>query len=558
MLASLRAAQILTGTKPQDVSKILKETAPILEGNVGFDSLKTYINNKNLLNKQIDVSKSIGKRFIEALKGPFEYLYNVIKGLFGGKKVREEIKEARSQKQRLNQLLGYWIKVKEHQKKNLSAKEIRKAVSDSDFSSTGSYIPGFSNDKAQLATKIVAGTVGSYFLANDYKYINLLASKDEKKAEAEKKKRFAMFMSCLGLDISFNNLLASTFKGISNKSLGFATGLAVLNSLNMNILGRKLFGIPVLPVKHKESHDNPFILHAANLLNDKSSYKGYTERREISFGSRWDVATMPANVFKENLTRLSKLDPENSKRIEKMVRYEDGEVVIGKSMAYRVAKGIISAITFPFRIVAKALGLIKKQENRFTSEQSIKNMFKWAREAEQKASVNLSAKELYGENFSKFQSPDVMSYGTDQLSSAVKLTGLVSVPFFAVDAYNIAMKESKSEKLAEEKARQRVVQDSVRQGLSLWFVNSFNNLFKGVMNSSLLGTTGTTIASTVSYETGTRAIVGQPILPGKSYEEIKEIEKKRLASDNWFRKFMNRTVKVDGEKVAIHSQPLKD
>lgn len=259
--------------------------------------------------------------------------------------------------------------------------------------------------------------------------------------------------------------------------------------------------------------------------------------------------------------------------IEKVAKANGGEVIIGRNYAYRFCKSAIEdLILFPVKLVGsigrmtinlglKAAGkepISKPKPDRYNPEVAVRNLVKWAKEAEGKTrKTGVSLEETFGERLASFHGPNVMEYPNDKLSSAMKLTGFLSVPFLTMDAYNASAEETGNRSISLEKAKQRTIQDSARQGISYWAVRSWNSIFKDLNNHSLLGAALSTALNCTGYEVMTRVAVGQPLTP-KTHEQMKKIEKERLSSDSWLARILGRDIEVDDEKVVVNSKKLRE
>lgn len=261
-------------------------------------------------------------------------------------------------------------------------------------------------------------------------------------------------------------------------------------------------------------------------------------------------------------------------KLQKEAEKNEGKIIIGKKNTYKIAKNLAAFLYYPIEIVLDAGKLLLNQgiklykkvfknsdikpfdlsvKKEFESEQFIKNvtmrMTKAEREAakfsvEEKVDLEKAKELIYGERKKSFFSTKVMNYGTDSLSTLTKLTGLVSVPFLAVDAYNVTLGETRNKDVSKDKMRERSVQDTTRQGVSFWYAKTFNNIFKVVSNHSLPGSALVTGLQTVAYESTTRLLIGQPLKP-TTHEKMMEIEKARASKKkNWFVKVMSGKIKT--------------
>ncbi|HSA06623.1 MAG TPA: hypothetical protein P5556_05555 [Candidatus Gastranaerophilales bacterium] len=289
--------------------------------------------------------------------------------------------------------------------------------------------------------------------------------------------------------------------------------------------------------------------YAKDMLKTAGKYMGLTDN-------------MPADK------KLSLSDIENA------AKNTNGQVIIGKNYLYDVGKSLINTVLFPFNLVIGLGKLITKPVlNMFGKEPEttkkstvgnpelkVKNLVKWVKNATDKLKDNPNfnvnnmenasddiihqLKTRIGENPRTFHDTKVMDFGNDQLSTGMKFTGFASVPFLTIDAYNVSAEKTKNKHISTEKAKQRAIQDTTRQGISCWAVKSFNDVFKGLANYSLGGSALSSVLNCAGYELLTRLFVGQPVLT-KTHEELKEIEKKRLKNRNWLSKTMGGKIKTD-------------
>jgi len=244
------------------------------------------------------------------------------------------------------------------------------------------------------------------------------------------------------------------------------------------------------------------------------------------------------------------------------------KLMIGRNWIYRYSVEAFGVIKFPIEfagiigraVINPVLKLFGKEpfkgngKGKFYSEQYIKNVSKWSDKVRKKLSVinenNINkAKGLYQKNKQNFFSTKIMDYGANELSTAMKLTGLTTVPFLNFDAYNVTLGETKNKEKAKQKGRQRIIQDSSRQGVSVWIGYAFNQMGKAFSNASLIGNAAVIGISAFSYESFTRKLVGQPIL-STTHEKMVEIDKERAKSKNWFVKLMAGRIKTIPKETA--------
>lgn len=253
----------------------------------------------------------------------------------------------------------------------------------------------------------------------------------------------------------------------------------------------------------------------------------------------------------------------------------DNNITIGKTDLHKFGKDLIDFFIYPFKLVY-SIGKyfvnsgrklfnkkpIKEKPRSYNPVLFFKNINKWADKAEKEAAEfsknegvdkNKAKRFIYASNKAGFLSTKVMDYGTDTLSNWAKIAGFVTVPFLAVDAYNVTLGETRNKDRSKDAMRQRTIQDSTRQGISYWFVKAYNEMFKAFSNASLVGQATVIGTQTVLYESLTRYLVGQPIFKS-SHQKMKEIEEKREHSKgNWLIKTISSKVKIR-EKQAQHHE----
>lgn len=146
-----------------------------------------------------------------------------------------------------------------------------------------------------------------------------------------------------------------------------------------------------------------------------------------------------------------------------------------------------------------------------------------------------------------YVNPSVASYSSSDASSYFKLTGMLSVPFLAIDAYNVSKRDGDNEASAVQKTKNRAVQDVTRQGVSFWVNKVLNNTLKEICNSSLLGLSAVTAGNVSFYEALTRVAVGVP-LTQKSKTEMAEIDAKNANKKGFAGAFYRTMNKLTGKK----------
>lgn len=635
---SYKQVSSLLFSKSEEITtqKALKEVKHIF-GTGKHDGIDFIADKLKNANESIKITKSATDGFIDALLEPFRILGRMFKRIFGSAETKKQLKAMDEIVTNRRRLTGYLLKVKQQSKRfdeaniqniaklngealakflkdknldpkafneaitasggieqalknpeELKKKYIRNFINDAENKKLGSFFANFSNDHAQFVNRITSGATTAFFLGNDFYNYRMARTGNKEEAEEKRNLRYKQYGSYVALTAYLGYVLNSTFSRAANKSLPIAIGLGAVIAASSNILSRAFNGMPLLPKKHKDASNDPYVIHAtpindniyASPLNAYNSFKGNTDKQP-SFSGRFDAITnakIPYKEIESTISILRNRGTESSNKIadkilqiagkntvgnEKASLEEiknaavNGEVIIGKNTIERVKKALINFVKAPYLFLKWAgrqvINLGRKIAGKPLIEPPKVNKFD---EAKYVQNV-VKNRDNIGKILSSFQNTNVIEYPADSLSTAIKATGLITIPFLAVDAYNETMDSSKNEHISTEMAKHRALQDTTRQLFSLWAVKGFNDVFKGLLNSSLLGNSAGVVANVTGYETLTRKAVGQPILP-KTQEEMREIEKKRYKDKNWFFRALGGKIKVHHEenKVTIGSAKL--
>ena len=533
---------------------------------------------------------------------------------------------------------------------------IQKTIDKKMESKQGAFLSSAGASATQFIARTVSGIIPAWFIANDFYNLRMAHSDNKKQANAEWNSKFKQESGRIGIDAYEGYILNSIFEKLTNKSLPFAVGLNIVNTVGSNVFSRKLTGRPVLPInieeaaklKHansnlqsshaeissasqtmkqipKQVRDDSLGVQNDNKLEQLKSFNSFKSNNSaIGFGAGKDTAVkegllkvvkkyfttldekfaqacpekMDVEKFAKDYRKVKEFDRKDAKKmleiaakrineIAKATKNEDKiikkdmenlslkdilehdyvngqkELIIGRNRVYRYSKEAWNVVKFPFEfsgivgraLINPALKLLGKkpmegpEKTSFYSEQFIKNVTKWANKVNKKMNViNEENKEeaisRYAKNKKNFFSTAIMEYAPHELSTAMKFTGFVTVPFLATDAYNVTIGETKNKNSAGKQRNQRAVQDSARQGVSLWISYAFNQMGKALSSASLWGNAAVIAVSAFSYESLTRLLVGQPLLP-TTHEKMVETEKEKAKSKNWFVKLMAGRLKTN-------------
>lgn len=175
--------------------------------------------------------------------------------------------------------------------------------------------------------------------------------------------------------------------------------------------------------------------------------------------------------------------------------------------------------------------------------------------------TNPELKELLNNKIiSSFDNETKAKYASTDLQTWNKFLGSgITGVFLIFDNYNMVMKKTggKDKDMAQQKGRERAVQEVSRNIFSTYFIKLVSDMFKGFYHSSLFGV-GTVIAAQVyGYETLTRKAVGLP-LKKSSKTEIEESEKKNEAKKGFWGKYYRFMSYVTGKKSLSSRIPQKN
>lgn len=485
---------------------------------------------------------------------------------------------------------------------NLKKNYIGRIINDKDHKKQGSYITRYGSDGAFIINRGVSGIATGAFVGTDFYNLAMANSGDKEEANKKRKQRWGQTLAYTGLYTAIGYVLNATFSRASNRSLPIAIGIGAAVSLAANVISRVTSGMPLLPKKPEDAKKEPFVLHSLELKNNDNStslnkYHAFKGRnKEVSFSGNpvkaavntvgdWFVEIMPArtkfsdfkkayNVLEEVGTDQSK---NNKKKLLEIARQfnglqenatlkdianaadSNGFIKSGKNEAFRIGRALVKTVTFPFEVLSNAGRMALNVGRNIAGKDPIPapkaEKFDESLFIQHIIKSTEKGKDFVGEELSKLHGPQVLAYPGHRLSTFMKATGLISVPFYAVDAYNDTMDKTKNTNISMAKSKQRLIQDGTRQTVSFWAVKSFNDVFKSIMNQNLLGNAVGVLLSVAGYEAVTRVAVGQP-LTTKNHEQMKEIEKKKLKSHSWLHNVFGGKVRAHENKVVVGSAKL--
>lgn len=206
--------------------------------------------------------------------------------------------------------------------------------------------------------------------------------------------------------------------------------------------------------------------------------------------------------------------------------------------------------TLPYRGVNNFLGMLKSKPVKAMNDI----------DAVSKAMTSLSKKikmsnkdftDMFNEKVVKgFNSTTMSKVVNSELSAlATSASLLTTISFRISDHYNMVMIKTagKGEEEADQKGKERLIQEISRYFWQQMFIKLFNNTFSDVYNSSLWGASLINTADTTISEICTRKAVGLPVL-ASSKEEIIQLEKDNLSGNGIKSKFFRFMSQITGKK----------
>ena len=225
-------------------------------------------------------------------------------------------------------------------------------------------------------------------------------------------------------------------------------------------------------------------------------------------------------------------------------------------------KFIWGTITLPYKHVAKkVLELNKTNMPKWANEKdAVKNIITKLRQKpiftlNHTPMIERSDKELadyMNKQISKgFNTATMSSISNSDLSALAKNTSTAATIWFLMaDNHNMVMLKSngKDKKNATLKAKERLVQETSRTFYNVMFINLFNNTFRSLFNSSLIGAQVVNTMSTVIGENANRKMIGVPV-GQKTRDEILDADRRHLEDKGIKGDFFRFMSRLTGKKA---------
>ena len=158
-----------------------------------------------------------------------------------------------------------------------------------------------------------------------------------------------------------------------------------------------------------------------------------------------------------------------------------------------------------------------------------------------------------------FNSTTMSKVVNSELSAlATSASLLTTISFRISDHYNMVMVKTagKGEDEADQKGKERLIQEISRYFWQQLFIKIFNNTFSDIYNSSLLGASAINTVDTTISEICTRKAVGLPVM-ASSKEEILKLEKDNLSGNGLKSKFFRTMSQITGKKPLSERETNK-
>lgn len=152
------------------------------------------------------------------------------------------------------------------------------------------------------------------------------------------------------------------------------------------------------------------------------------------------------------------------------------------------------------------------------------------------------------------------NYSNAKLGAMFKIVhSTITSLFLILDNYNMVMIDSNGDDkdLAEQKAKERILQRTAKILYGAFLVKLFNGVFANLYNSSILGAEVVNSAQVLTNETLERKSVGLP-LSESTQDEIRESERKNLEATGFKGAYFRFMAKLTGKKSLAEIKDEKE
>ncbi len=212
-----------------------------------------------------------------------------------------------------------------------------------------------------------------------------------------------------------------------------------------------------------------------------------------------------------------------------------------------------ATVKFPYTIVNNLVSLVSKSKKSKTTN-AIDTLTKSLVDLQSKANATPQEFEKYIKTAmcSSFNNVSKSDYSNADLGKLTKLfASTVTTWFLIADDYNMVMMKSlgEDESGASLKAKERFQQRITGIFYQTLFIDLFNNTFRKVYHTSLLGMSAVTGACTAVCEVFTRKSIGKPV--GRmSRDEINELEYRNIHAPGLKGKYFRFMTDLTGKKAV--------
>ena len=343
--------------------------------------------------------------------------------------------------------------------------------------------------------------------------------------------------------------------------------------------------------KEADELNNILFENGAFNIKNYSKAKAYVEKiKELkpfstTFENRFKVGIDAENLkfVDEAINSLKAKNSENTAKVEEI--FNNALNAQEYTLGSRARKGMVKeftdfiiqpfkfmwgTITLPFKHIAKPIyNAVKKEAKLPKWDSEIDAAFNGIKRLTDKSIINRTPKiDLPKDKFAQymdlqinkaFNSSTMSNISNSDLSVLAKNTSTAATAWFLMaDNHNMVMLKSNGEDKdgAVLKAKERAVQETSRTFYSAMFINLFNDTFRNLYNSSLLGAQSVNVVSTLLGEYVNRKAIGMPVKE-HSKAEIEEMDNRNLNRQDLLGKFFRFMSRLTGKKALTQREQNK-
>lgn len=304
----------------------------------------------------------------------------------------------------------------------------------------------------------------------------------------------------------------------------------------------------------------------------KSNISEYLNTFENRFKVDTDAETR--KLFATAMQKLESVNKEKANELKNIVEESiNAEFIDFGKRNIKVKREFADFFSEPFKFMWGTITLPYKHVAKKVMDLNKTELPKWAKEVDAVKNIitKLSQKPIFTLNrtpiiersnkelaeymnkqISKgFNTATMSSISNSDLSALAKNTSTAATIWFLMaDNHNMVMLKSngKDKKNANLKAKERLVQETSRTFYNVMFINLFNNTFRSLFNSSLIGAQIVNTMSTVIGENVNRTMIGVPV-GQKTRDQILEADKRHLEDKGIKGEFFRFMSRLTGKKA---------